>query len=246
MILRNGVEPMNGSSVQLTARDFRQNAVCEHYVYFKVLSYGIAPWLCVLLNSLRITPNQVTLAGIALAVPAVYFNLTGQYLLAILVFHLFFMCDAADGILARATGRKSKLGAYLDDMAHHMFHVPFLLSMAYSEYGAGRRELAALVALFAVVNTLFRAQLDIIEKSELSAPAKAAPDEEPAVRIGQRIRNVVLGSFNFPNVLVWMTLLFWNSGLLVTYFAYANVMTIVYYFYVFSKTLRRGSVEVAP
>ena len=225
---------------RLRSANFRAFALREHYLYFKILAYGVSPWLCVVLNRLGVSPNQVTLAGIALVIPSVLLNLSGHMWMAIVLFHLFFVFDAVDGILARATGKKSKLGAYLDDMAHHMFHVPFLLSMAYAYYRDSHLALAGLIAFFSVANTLYRAQLDVLEKTGLfEARPVSVASMAVAPGLASRSRDLILGSFNFPNVLVWMTALMWSRRLMVLYFVYAFIMTVLYYLYLFVRTVRR-------
>jgi hypothetical protein len=131
-------------------------------------------------------------------------------------------------------------------MAHHMFHVPFMLSMAYAEYHAGQQMLSALLILFAVSNTLYRAQLDLLEKCAIFSTGGGTYNAMATSRqLGQVVRNFLLGSFNFPNVLLWMTVLIWSPKLLTFYFLYANVMTFLYYFYLFSRALVRGAKECA-
>jgi len=141
--------------------------------------------------------------------------------------------------LARGANLKSPMGAYLDDMAHYLFHTPFLLSFAYYLWSIGRLYFAGFVILFAVIDNLYRAELDLVER--------VRPDSDDGIEAVVRSRSIVsvaksmiLGSFNFPNVLVWMTLLCWNLDAMEVYFIYATSMSLLYYFYTFTKTVKRG------
>ena len=64
----------------------------------------------------NVNPNLVTFAALLLAVPACWYIVQRQYLLAILFMLLSGAVDLVDGCLARALGRTSKFGSYWDAM----------------------------------------------------------------------------------------------------------------------------------
>ncbi len=73
-----------------------------------------------------VTPNQLTVLGFALAVLAAWLVSEGHALSAIAVWWLGRLIDGTDGILARATGKVSDFGGYLDitlDMAAYSLMV---------------------------------------------------------------------------------------------------------------------------
>ena len=73
-----------------------------------------------LYRSLGLTPNGVTMLGFGLALAAAACIAQGWSLAAIVVWWLGRLADGSDGIYARATGRESGFGSYLDillDMA---------------------------------------------------------------------------------------------------------------------------------
>lgn len=62
----------------------------------------------------RISPNAVTLIGVALLVIVAVFIVQGRLLAAGLVAIAGGLADAFDGAIAKAQGRTSKFGALLD------------------------------------------------------------------------------------------------------------------------------------
>jgi phosphatidylglycerophosphate synthase len=66
------------------------------------------------LGRLGVTPNVITLIGFAIAVAAAYFAATHVWLYAGLLVIIGAAFDLFDGAVARATGRTSRLGAFLD------------------------------------------------------------------------------------------------------------------------------------
>jgi phosphatidylglycerophosphate synthase len=74
----------------------------------------------------RVTPNQLTVLGFLLAAVAAYLVSQGFAWSAIAVWWLGRLIDGTDGILARATGKTSDFGGYLDitlDMAAYSLMV---------------------------------------------------------------------------------------------------------------------------
>lgn len=63
---------------------------------------------------LGLTPNALTLIGFGISVVGAYFAATQSWLLAGLIAAFGAVFDLFDGALARATGKSSKLGAFLD------------------------------------------------------------------------------------------------------------------------------------
>jgi phosphatidylglycerophosphate synthase len=73
-----------------------------------------------------VTPNQLTVVGFVIAVAAAYLVSQGFAWSAIAVWWLGRLIDGTDGILARATGKTSDFGGYLDitlDMAAYSLMV---------------------------------------------------------------------------------------------------------------------------
>lgn len=226
---------------QYTLADMKRGRLKETYVYFKLLSYVFSAPVAYAAYRLGITANQVTTLGILLSFPAALFNLTGNYLGAILTFHLFFLCDAVDGVLARGTETKSCLGGYLDDLAHYVFHSIFFVTLAVNFYGTTYQKTAFYIIIFLITNLLLRAHHDLVHKAIAKSRIPDAQEQQDSDEnsLSGKVREVILGSFEFPNVLVYITLLIWWVDYLSWYILYATTMTICYYVYIIAKTVRR-------
>jgi len=86
-----------------------------------------------LLIRLRLTPNAVTLIGLALGLAAAwqFWHATVlSALLGLLLYSLEAVADHADGDLARLTGRESALGRWLDVSADTASNILVVLGMA--------------------------------------------------------------------------------------------------------------------
>ena len=75
---------------------------------------GIATPVATALGRLGLTPNALTLIGFLGTCVAAWAAATQQWLLAGILVLVFGIFDLFDGTLARATGRATKLGAFLD------------------------------------------------------------------------------------------------------------------------------------
>jgi CDP-diacylglycerol---glycerol-3-phosphate 3-phosphatidyltransferase len=75
---------------------------------------GLATPVATALGRLGLTPNALTVIGFAGTCAAAWAASTQRWLLAGVLLLVFAIFDLFDGTLARATGRVSKLGAFLD------------------------------------------------------------------------------------------------------------------------------------
>ncbi len=73
-----------------------------------------------------ITPMQLSLLRLALALPIIYFLLHDQRLIALIIFLCSAFLDLIDGPLARATNRVSDFGKLLDPLADKVMVLPAL------------------------------------------------------------------------------------------------------------------------
>jgi phosphatidylglycerophosphate synthase len=88
--------------------------------YARNLLPGLTGGLISFYRRLGVTPNQLTVLGCAIALVAALLVSAGHAWSAVVVWWLGRLVDGTDGILARATGRVSAFGGYLDitlDMA---------------------------------------------------------------------------------------------------------------------------------
>lgn len=85
-----------------------------------------------LLSRTHVTPNQVTLTYLAIAVTAMPFLALGYTGWGLMICLVAMIGDAADGVLARITFQTSKLGHRLDKHSHRIYH-----SLWYAATGYG-------------------------------------------------------------------------------------------------------------
>ncbi len=80
---------------------------------------------------LRITPNQLTVAGLIFGIAScAIFLATGNLVLFFVLIVLSGLVDVFDGVLARLTKSESKFGAYLDAMCDRIFDIVAALTAA--------------------------------------------------------------------------------------------------------------------
>jgi len=106
-----------------------------------------------LLLPTRITPNQCTLAGLALAILAGVFIVIGLLPLAGLVLLLSGFLDGLDGELARQSQSDSAFGAFLDSIVDHYGDAAVYLGIAWQALYSGDQAtvLLTMVAMFGSV-----------------------------------------------------------------------------------------------
>src|SRR5919197_3904826 len=90
-----------------------------------------------MLIAARITPNQLTVAGLALEWAAGLLVAVGQPVLAGSILLLSGLLDALDGELARQSGRATPFGAFCDSIADHYGDVAVYVGIAWAMLRAG-------------------------------------------------------------------------------------------------------------
>ncbi len=103
-----------------------------------------------LLMRARISPNQVTLAGVVLAFIAGMLAAIGWLQLAALILLLSGFLDALDGELARQSESQTPFGAFLDSISDHYGDFAIYLGIAWQTLHSGEQTtvLLTLVAMF--------------------------------------------------------------------------------------------------
>src|SRR5438132_874269 len=100
-----------------------------------------------LMTGTKITPNQLTLAGLALAAIAGALVAAGLPLLAAFSLFLSGVLDALDGELARQSNAETAFGAFLDSIADHYGDFAVYLGVAWQAVHAGDQALMLLVVV---------------------------------------------------------------------------------------------------
>lgn len=150
------------------------------------------------LNRLGLTPNSVTLFGVAGNIVAAYFVMRGQIMIGGIIMLIAWPIDALDGTMARLRGEASDWGAFVDSVSDR-----------YSELII----LGALLFHFAMTNqhipevVTFAAAAGSILVSYVKARAEAQSFSAREGLLTRAERYLVLGPsllFNIPVVGVWI------------------------------------------
>jgi CDP-diacylglycerol--glycerol-3-phosphate 3-phosphatidyltransferase len=150
---------------------------------------GLAVPVALALGRLGLTPNGLTILGLAgtcvAAVAASYqqWPLAGALVLAFGIFDLF------DGALARATGRASKFGAFLDSTFDRAGETAIYLGIAAGFLAVGFREGAWLAA--AAMATAFLVSYTRAKAESLADPTRAAMSDVGVMP--REVRLAILG-----------------------------------------------------
>jgi len=145
---------------------------------------------------LRLTPNEVTVAGFVIVLAAAALVATGQLLIGAALLVGGSLLDAVDGALARATGGTSAFGSFLDSTLDRAAEailyggiVAYYLRVAVDPIGPVLLALTALAGSFMVSYTRAKA-----EGIGLSASVGLAPRTERLVLI---VAGIALAGIGF-------------------------------------------------
>ena len=163
-------------------------------------AYVCRPVAAVLVDAVkgtRITPNQITLSavGVALASAALLIVWPGHVglIVAAIVFELSYVLDCADGMLARWRGIASPAGHLLDFLMDELKAFCILAAVAvrlFLEHSDTRFLLLGLFGLVALASGI--ALTTFIRRPEIAAP-KPAPLAEGAARPARSLVGRALG-----------------------------------------------------
>ena len=154
-------------------------------------TFAVSPWskyVAWWASRRGLTPNQVTLASLAVAVVAGACCATGTrwgYVAGAVLLQASFGLDCADGQLARLTGRFSEFGGWLDAMVDRLKEYAVYAGLALGSARAGDE-----VWLLAVAALVLQTLRHAVDFSWSVTPASTSAVEQGAVRraAGQRRR----------------------------------------------------------
>lgn len=159
-----------------------------------------------------VTPNQLTLVGLALqAVVAVVIAL-GRLQLAGLLLVLFSIFDAFDGTVARLTGRVSKFGAFLDSTLDRYAEAVVLLGLLVYYTGMPGTRTEVLLIYASIVGSL------LVSYTRAKAESLGIKCTEGILTRAERVALIVLGLVFSPYT-IWilpnsLTLVLWLLAIL--------------------------------
>jgi phosphatidylglycerophosphate synthase len=121
------------------------------------------------LVALKVTANQLTLAGFAIGLLAAALIAQGAYKAGLLLLLLSRLCDGLDGAVARQT-QPTDRGGFLDITLDFIFYAAVVLAFALADPAANALAAAALLAGFMGTGSSFLAFAVIAAKRQMSRP----------------------------------------------------------------------------
>lgn len=147
-----------------------------------------AQLLVLVLAPLGVPPPVVLLAGTATGLAAAFEIQRADFLAAALLLQLKTVLDNADGQLARATGRVTAFGRYLDSESDLLVDVALFAALG-DVTGEPWLALASFVALTLVLSIDFN--MELLYREAHGEPAASLPPASGAARVLARIYDVV-------------------------------------------------------
>jgi phosphatidylglycerophosphate synthase len=169
-------------------------------IVFRPLASAFVP----LLRRARISPPPVVLANAAVGLVAAFFLARGELIAAAVLLQLKTLLDNMDGQLARATGRVTLTGRYLDTVADLVVNVAVFAALGYV---TGEPFLAAtsFVALTLVLAVDFN-----VSELYRQAHGTAVPEPSPTRSRVERVLASVYGALFAPLDLTVRSLSTWR------------------------------------
>lgn len=121
------------------------------------------------LVALKVTANQLTLAGFAIGLLAAALIAQGAYRAGLLLLLLSRLCDGLDGAVARQT-QPTDRGGFLDITLDFIFYAAVVLAFAFADPDANALAAAALLAGFMGTGSSFLAFAVMAAKRQVSKP----------------------------------------------------------------------------
>ncbi|HVN15297.1 MAG TPA: CDP-alcohol phosphatidyltransferase family protein [Anaerolineales bacterium] len=150
------------------------------------------------LNRIGLTPNSVTLLGVAGNVVAAYFVARGQITIGGLIMLIAWPIDALDGTMARLRGEASDWGAFVDSVSDRYSELIILGSLLYY-FAMSNQHIAEVVTFAAAAGSI------LVSYVKARAEAQSFSAKEGLLTRAERY--LVLGPsllFNYPVIGVWI------------------------------------------
>lgn len=163
---------------------------------FKESARRILDPLIGLLARLGVTPDQVTLTGLALTFAASACLAVDRYPLATALLLVGSVCDALDGGLARRTGRGTRFGAFFDSTLDRYAEAAIFMGLGIG-YARGGQVLLVGVAFAAAAGSLLVSYARARAEG-LGVECKVGLMERP-----ERLVVLILGAAAGPRYMPW-------------------------------------------
>lgn len=126
------------------------------------------PLTRVFLNT-RLGPNQITLLSAAagvLAFLAFSFGTKASFILGAIFFEAFYILDNCDGEVARAKGRSSKFGSWLDTLVDYAVHVLAFIGITVGVYRMSSSPVILIVGVAATSGVFLSFFVVVMQKTK--------------------------------------------------------------------------------
>lgn len=150
------------------------------------------------LNRIGLTPNSVTLLGLAGSAIAAYFVARGQLFIGGIIMLLAWPVDALDGTMARLRGESSDWGAFVDSVSDRYSELVILGALLY-HFAMTNQHVAEIVTFAAAAGSI------LVSYVKARAEAQSFSAKEGLLTRAERY--LVLGPslvFNYPVIGVWI------------------------------------------
>lgn len=150
------------------------------------------------LNRIGLTPNSVTLLGVAGSALAAYFVARGQIMLGGVIMLIAWPIDALDGTMARLRGEASDWGAFVDSVSDRYSEL-IILGALLHYFARTNQDTAAVVTFAAAAGSI------LVSYVKARAEAQSFSAREGLLTRAERY--LVLGPallFNVPVLGVWV------------------------------------------
>ncbi len=150
------------------------------------------------LNRIGLTPNSVTLIGVAGNILAAYFIVRGQITIGGLIVLIVWPIDALDGTMARLRGEASDWGAFVDSVSDRYSELIILGAVLYY-FAMTNQHIAEVVTFVAAAGSV------LVSYVKARAEAQSFSAKEGLLTRAERY--FVLGPsllFNIPVIGVWI------------------------------------------
>lgn len=157
-----------------------------------------------LLNRIGLTPNSVTLLGVAGSALAAFFVARGQLFTGGIIMLIAWPIDALDGTMARLRGEASDWGAFVDSVSDRYSELIILGALLYH---------FTMIEQHVAVVVTFAAAAGSILVSYVKARAEAQSFSAREGLLTRAERYLVLGPslvFNYPVIGVWIVAILAN------------------------------------
>lgn len=126
------------------------NKVPDKYldIFDRYLFIPIAKTLSPIFNKLNVSPNGITTISIPFSLLAIYFLCRENYVLAGLMYVIYYILDCTDGYKARKYNQETKIGDYYDHTRDVLLAGSFVLILIWKLYAV---KMYPLIAIFLVV-----------------------------------------------------------------------------------------------